>query len=124
VWTRVSDQEGENADKQLKNIPEHLVVAGLSAPLPAGIRVEAVWTWMGERYLDDANQFPLADASVLDLRAARDFGPLHVRLDVLNLTNTRYAQYGYTLTGFDGGTVPYYYPGARLGARVGVEWRN
>jgi outer membrane receptor protein involved in Fe transport len=124
VWTRVSEREGENAGKQLKNIPEHLVTAGLSAPLPAGIRVEAGWTWMGGRYLDDADLFPLGDASVFDLRAMRDFGPLQVRADVLNLTNARYAQYGYTLTGFDGGTVPYYYPGSRLGARIGVEWRN
>lgn len=122
AWTRVTDVESATPNAQLKNIPEHLLLAGAVARLPAGLRLEVDWTWMGGRYLDDADVFPLGNASVVNLRAARDFGPLNVWFDLLNLTNARYAQYGYALTGFDGRAVPYDYPGARLGARVGVRW--
>jgi len=77
---------------------------------------------MSRHFLDDADLFPLGHASVVDLRASRDFGPLNVWLDLFNLTNARYAQYGYVLTGFDGGAVPYDYPGSRFAARVGARW--
>ena len=47
---RASSREtGEHEGAQLKNVPEHLVRAGLSAALPAGFSAEAIWTWMGRR---------------------------------------------------------------------------
>lgn len=124
AFTRVESRTGEHEGKQLKNIPEHLLRAGLSAALPAGITADAIWTWMGKRYLDDDNVFPLGDASVVDLRLTRSFGKLAARLDLSNLTNTRYAQYGFALADFSGGVAPYYYPGSRFAARVGVDWKN
>ena len=122
TWTRVTDLQSATPNAQLKNIPEHVFLAGLSAALPAAVRLEVDWTWVAGRYLDDGDVYPIDDASVLNLRVARDFGPLNVWLDVLNLTNARYTQYGYALTGFDGRDVPYYYPGSRIGARIGVRW--
>lgn len=124
AFTRVESRTGEHEGKQLKNIPEHLLRAGLAVALPAGIGADAIWTWMGKRYLDDDNVFPLGDASVVDLRLSRSFGKLMVRLDLSNLTNTRYAQYGFALSDFSGGVAPYYYPGSRFAARFGVDWRN
>jgi len=125
AWTRVEAGTGEHQGKQLKNIPEQLVRAGLSVNLPFGISAEAVWTWMADRWLDDDNLFPLGDTSVVDLRLLKNFGNLGVRVDLANLTNAHYSQYGYALASFvTGGQVPYYYPGSRLAARIGIDWKN
>jgi len=124
AFTRVESQTGENAGAQLKNIPEHLLRAGLGIALPAGFSADAIYTWMGKRYLDDADLVPLGDVSVVDLRVSKVFGSLRARLDISNLTNTKYAQYGFQLADFSGNQVPFYYPGARLAARIGVDWRN
>ena len=126
TWTRVESRtgEGEHPGKQLKNIPEHLVRAGVAAALPAGLSAEAIWTWMGKRWLDDDDVYPLGDASVVDLRLSRSFGALRARIDLSNLTNTKYSQYGFALPDFSGGVVPFYYPGARLAVRVGVDWKD
>jgi outer membrane cobalamin receptor len=125
AWTRVESRTGEHEGTQLKNVPEHLVRAGLSAALPAGFSAEAIWTWMGRRWLDDDDVLPLGDASVVDLRLSKSFGSLRARLDLSNLTNTKYAQYGFALTDFSTGQpAPFYYPGARLAARFGIDWRN
>ncbi len=124
AWTRVEAGTGEHVGKQLKNIPEQLVSAGLSLNLPAGMTAEAIWTWMADRFLDDDNLYPLGDASVVDLRLAKAFGNLAVRLDLGNLTNTAYSQYGYALFSFlTNQQVPYYYPGSGFTARVGVDWK-
>ncbi|HEY7112538.1 MAG TPA: TonB-dependent receptor [Thermoanaerobaculia bacterium] len=125
AWTRVESRTGEHEGRQLKNVPEHLVRAGLSAALPAGLTAEAIWTWMGRRWLDDDDVFPLGDASVVDLRLSKTFGALRARLDLSNLTNTKYAQYGFALTDFSTGQpAPFFYPGARFAARFGIDWRN
>jgi outer membrane receptor protein involved in Fe transport len=124
AWSRVESRTGEHEGKQLKNIPEHLVRAGVVARLPAGFEASAIWTWMGSRWLDDDNVYPLGDDSIVDLRLAKSFGSLRARLDLSNLTNTRYSQYGFALTDFfTGGQVPYYYPGARFAARFGIDWK-
>jgi outer membrane receptor protein involved in Fe transport len=125
AWTRVEARTGEHTGKQLKNIPEQLVSAGLGMNLPAGITAEAIWTYMADRWLDDDNLYPLGNASVVDLRVAKTFGNLGVRLDLGNLTNTTYSQYGYALFSFlTQQQVPYYYPGAGFTARIGIDWKN
>jgi outer membrane receptor protein involved in Fe transport len=125
AWTRVESRTGEHEGKQLKNIPEQLLRAGLGVNLPAGVSAEAIWTWIADRYLDDDNLYPLGDASVVDLRVMKSFGNLGVRVDFANLTNTHYSQYGFALFSFlTGNQVPYYYPGSRFAARVGIDWKN
>ena len=124
VWSRVESRTGEHEGKQLKNIPEHMVRAGLLARLPAAVEASAVWTWMGKRFLDDEDVFPLGDVGILDLRLARAFGSVRARLDLSNVTNRKYSQYGFTLTDFTTfQDVPFYYPGARVAARFGLDWR-
>jgi outer membrane receptor protein involved in Fe transport len=124
AWSRVESRTGEHEGRQLKNIPEHLVRAGVLARLPGAIEASAVWTWMGRRFLDDDNRFPLGDVSLVDLRLARAFGNLRARLDLSNLTNRKYSQYGFALTDFATfQDVPFYYPGARFAARFGIDWR-
>ena len=47
------------------------------------------------------------------------------RLDLGNLTNTAYSQYGYALFSFlTNQQVPYYYPGSGFTARIGVDWKK
>jgi len=121
---RVESRGGENPGRQLKNIPEHVVRTGVSARLPAEIETEAVWTWTGRRWLDDANAFRLPDASVFDLRVARSFGDFRLRIDVANLLDARYADVGFTLADFQGGEVPYVYPAAGRSVRIGLDWRR
>jgi outer membrane receptor protein involved in Fe transport len=121
-WTRVEPLEGDDRGTQLKNIPEHLVRAGLGAALPASLQAEVHYTWMGGRFLDDPNRIPLADASVLDLRLQRAFGGVRVRLDLLNLTDEEYEQFGFALPDFTGGVAAYYLPGAGFAARAGIDW--
>ncbi len=122
--TRVEARGGENSGSQLKNIPENVVKAGVSGRLPAGIDADAVWTWSGRRWLDDADEFRLPDASVVDLRVARSFGDFRVRIDVANLLDARYADVGFTLADFQGNAVPYVYPATGRSIRVGLDWKR
>jgi len=123
-WTRVESRGGENRGRQLKNIPEHVVRAGVSARLPGELEAEAAWTWTARRWLDDADRFRLSDASVVDLRVSRRFGDFRVRLDVANLADARYADVGFTLSDFQGRDVPYVYPSAGRSIRIGLDWRR
>ncbi len=74
----------------------------------------------GGAYLDDENTLPLDGASTVDLRLRGSIAGQIVFVDVLNVADTRYDEYGFTLTGFTGETVPYAYPGAPRAVRVGV----
>lgn len=123
AWSRVEPREGESRGHQLKNIPEHVLRPGLSAELPFGLRADIQYTWMAGRYLDDANELPLEDASVLDLRLARAFGAIEARLDLLNLADDEFSELGFALSDFTGGTVPYYLPAPGFAARVGLDWK-
>ena len=123
-WTRVESRGDADAGNQLKNIPEHVVRAGGRAELPGSLSLEAVWTWTGRRWLDDADQFRLPDVSVFDVRLARDLGEFRLHLDVLNAGNARYADVGFTLADFQGNEKPFVYPAAGRSFRVGLDWRR
>lgn len=124
AWTRAEAREGENAGRQLKNIPEHLVRAGVALTLPFGFRSQIAASRMGGRYLDDANRFPLSDAWTVDLRIERSFGPVTARVDVWNAGDARSEEIGYALADFRGGSVPYSYPGGRRSVRAGISIRR
>ena len=123
-WTKVESRGGAGDSGQLKNVPEHVVRAGVAGRLPGALEAEVVWTWTGRRWADDADQFRLPDASTVDLRIARAFGDFRVRLDVTNLADARYADVGFTLSDFSGNTVPYGYPAAGRVVRLGLDWRR
>jgi outer membrane receptor protein involved in Fe transport len=120
AWTRVVAREGENAGRQLKNVPRHIVRVGLAATLAPALRAEAVATAMAGRYLDDANRFSLGDFVTVDLRVERRFRSLAARLDVWNVADARTREIGYALTDFRGRDIPYAYPGARRSLRAGL----
>jgi outer membrane cobalamin receptor len=108
-----------SSDLQLKNVPRHLFTVGASFDLPAGIGGYARYNRAWGAFFDDANVFPIDGPSTLDLRVRRGFGRHTAFVDVLNATNTTYAEYGYTLTDFQGRDVPYAYAGAPRAIRVG-----
>lgn len=123
AWTRAEPRHGEHRGRLLKNIPEHMARAALEAALPGALRASLSWSFMAGRYLDDANAFPLDDASTVDLRLERDAGRWTIRLDVLNLADAEFPQLGFILPGFDGSAALYEYPAPGLSARAGLEWR-
>jgi vitamin B12 transporter len=122
-WTRVEPLDGENRGTQLKNIPEHLVRAGIRASPTPPFQALLHYTWMGGRFLDDANRIELGESSVLDLRLQYAFDPVRLRLDLLNLTDEDYEQLGFALPDFSGGETAYYLPAAGFAARAGLDWQ-
>lgn len=113
---------GANEGRQLKNIPRHLLRAAATVRLPLQIEAHGVASWLGERYLDDANTIRLDDATVLDVRLIRRFGSSRLRLDLLNLTDARYAELSFVLPDLQGGLVPYQFPAAGFAFRAGLDW--
>jgi outer membrane receptor protein involved in Fe transport len=110
----------EGAATQLKNVPRHQLMAGVAAGLgwqiESFLSVGRVW----EAFLDDENVVPVQSATVVDLRVRRRFGVGTLFLDVLNLADRQYDEYGFVLADFSGGTVPYAYAGAPRVVRAGL----
>jgi iron complex outermembrane receptor protein len=106
--------------RQLKNVPRHVFTLSADADLPAGLGAHVWFRRTAGAFLDDANGLPIDGAATVDLRVRGAVGAATLFLDVLNLADDRYDEYGFTLTGFTGETVPYDYPGAPRALRVGV----
>jgi outer membrane receptor protein involved in Fe transport len=122
AWTRVEAGDEDRRGRQLKNIPEHRLRAGLTARLPAGVRADLRVAWSAGRWLDDSNAFALADERVVDVRIWRAFGRLRARLDALNLTDRQWEPLGVTVPDFTGGVSPHYWPAPGRAVRAGLEW--
>jgi hypothetical protein len=71
-------------------------------------------------YLDDENTSPLDGPSRLDIRLRRPAGRHQVFVDLYNITNDHFEEYGYALSDFTGRAVPYVYRGAGAAARAGL----
>jgi len=119
AYSRVTEQ-GADDGRQLKNVPRHAVAVAATADLPLGIGAYLRYQHRGGAYLDDENRFAVRGPSTLDARIRRSIGRHVVFLDVLNATNDRYEEYGFTLADFAGGTAPYVYPGAPRAVRAGM----
>ena len=121
VWTRVGLRDPAAADRQLKNIPKHVLRAGLTARLPGAVTLEARGEWMGRRFLDDANAYPLRSAALVDGRVQRTFGRVRARIDATNLAARDWEAVGYALPDLEGRPVPYVFPGTGRAVRAGVD---
>lgn len=121
--TNVESQEGSYQGKQLKNIPRHLLRLTASTTLSNRLSAGIVASWIGQRFLDDANLMPLDDAATVDLRILYEVGPLRVSLDLLNLTDADYEELGFVLPDLEGMFVPYVIPAAGREIRAGLQWR-
>lgn len=117
---RVTDLPGPGADVQLKNVPRHLVSAGVSVDFPWKLGAFARYNHTGGGFLDEPNTLPIDGPSTLDVRLRRAVKGHALFLDVINATNNVYEEYGYTLTDFSGRVAPYAYAGALRAVRAGV----
>jgi hypothetical protein len=77
---------------------------------------------MARRFLDDANQFPLQGAVLLDARVQRSFGRVRARIDATNLGGRDWEAVGYALPDLQGRPVPYVFPGAGRAVRAGLDF--
>ena len=123
AWSLASPRSGPYTDRQLKNIPTHVIRPGLTIRGPRDVYVTARYTGATGRFLDDENTLALRPARTLDLRVDRSFPRLRTFIDFTNLTNAHVEEYGFVLSDSIGRAVPFYYPGAGFNARVGVELR-
>jgi iron complex outermembrane receptor protein len=107
-------------DLQLKNVPRHMIGVAADVDLPWHVSAFARYSHLSGAYLDDENALAIDGPSRLDLRVRRPIGRHLAFLDVYNVTDDRYEEYGFTLTSFTGEVVPYVYPGASVAVRGGV----
>jgi iron complex outermembrane receptor protein len=106
---------------QLKNIPRDVVRLVWSGRI-AGCELSARQTWQMGRYADDREQVPLDDVKRTDLRLARDFGSIRLRVDVLNAFDDDALELGYLLPTLDGSPdVLHGFAPAPRAFRVGIE---
>lgn len=117
TWTRVEPVEGSNRGRQLKNIAEHVVRGDLA--LRTMVDVHIAVEHAAGRWLDDANAFPLDDATVVDVRLSRTIGVLNLSIETLNLFDADYAPLGFALS-----DVPFYFPAAGRSVGVTLSWRE
>ena len=116
-WSRVTPG-GDT--RQLKNVPQHTLSAAATVMLPRSWTVDAQVRQSWHTYLDDDHQFALDTGRAIDVRIRRDAGRWAVFADVLNLFDDRAEEFGFTLTGLRGETVPYVYRGSPRLARLGT----
>jgi outer membrane cobalamin receptor len=130
IWNRVqpsfaytlSRVTRVGGDLQLKNVPRHAVSIAGYAELPQNLAAYLRYRHTAGAFLDDENTLPIEGPSAIDLRVRRLFGNHAVFIDVINLADDRFEEYGFTLTDFQGGVVPYAYPGASRAVRAGASF--
>ena len=118
---QVTDQLAANTSLQIKNVPKHLFSAGVTFNVPKAVSGMVRVRHTRGGFLDDANATGIVGPATLDLRVRRNIGRHFIFLDVTNLTDRAYQEYGYTLTSFQGRVVPYVYAGAGRAMRVGTS---
>ena len=121
AWTKVQPIEKDPAVDQLKNIPRHLWRPAVVLQLPASVSAAVAYTHTAGKYLDDGNVFPLNDQKSIDIRFGKAFRAIRATLDLMNVTDDRFEEMGFSLSDFAGGQVPYYFPGSGFAARAGLE---
>ena len=118
-YTHVRDLNASDSDAQLKNIPRHLLSAGISLEAPWRLNTFARVSRSAGGFLDNANLFPIDGRATIDVRISRLVGRQMLFVDVVNATNNTYAEYGYTLSDLRGRPAPYVYGGAQRAIRAG-----
>jgi outer membrane cobalamin receptor len=117
TWTRVEPAGGEHRGRQLKNIAEHVLRADFNFRLGADVHVAAEHA--AGRFLDDANRFPLDDATVVDVKVARGVTPtLTLALEGHNIFDDQYAPLGFALD-----DALFYYPAQPRTLSLVLTWR-
>lgn len=117
---QVTDRSAADTSAQLKNVPKHLVSVGVAFNLPKVVSGTLRVRHTAGGFLDDANALAIVGPTTVDLRVRHNLGRQFIFLDVTNLTDRAYQEYGYTLTDFRGRVVPYVYAGSGRAVRLGT----
>jgi outer membrane receptor protein involved in Fe transport len=117
-WSRVSARSGQNADRQLKNVPEHVLRGAVTVALAPRWNVAVVGLLTEGRYLDDANTRELAEVRSLDFRVRKQWNVLTAELDVRNATDERWDEAGVLLGEGPEGAYVLPAPGIRFAGRL------
>jgi outer membrane receptor protein involved in Fe transport len=107
--------------EQLKNVPRQVFTLAGSIDLPFGLATHIRYRQTSGAFLDDEHAYPIDGPETVDVRLRRSFGRQIIFVDGLNLTDSRYQEYGFTLSDFRGRITPYAYPGAPRAVRIGVS---
>jgi outer membrane cobalamin receptor len=121
AWTSVESVGGGYAGRQLKNIPEHVVQPAVRVWLPLQLQLDASLRLLSGWFLDDANTVAMDDASQLDLRLRRMFGPWGLHVDVVNALDEVVPHVGVVLPSMTGGGVAYGWPSTGRSVSIGVD---
>jgi len=109
-----------DTDRQLKNVPRYVFGVAADVDLAWGLSTYARYYHTSGAFLDDESAFGIDGPSRLDIRVRRPIRGHLAFLDVYNVTDNQYEEYGFTLTSFTGELVPYVYPGASVAVRAGL----
>jgi iron complex outermembrane receptor protein len=123
TWTRAEPLQGAGRGKQLRNIAEHVARVQLGTEERAGFAATVSTDHTAGRYLDDANEIPLEDTTLVDLRLSQRIGAARIVLDGRNLTDQQYAPLGFLLPDFEGSQHQYFYPAPGRSLLVTLEWQ-
>lgn len=115
---------GQFAGEDVPNVPEHQASVNALVPLPRGFSLALSGTYVGKRpFISDfANAFPEMDSYVvLNAKLKYHWRQLTAFLDVNNLLNEKYSEYG--VIGYDsnGNEVRSYYPSPEANFLAGIS---
>ncbi len=110
-----TSRTGDNFGRQLKAIPRHMVVGGVTARLDGGVRLSAIVRSTHDITLDDANTISLPDYTVVDAKVAWRLRSVDIAVEAFNLLGEEYSTTGFPDT--SGSDAVYYYPSAERAVR-------
>lgn len=121
TYTKATIESGQHEDKDFPNVPEHQFTFNTLFPLPYGFSVGVGGVYVGERpFISDfANAFDdQEDYFVLNTKIMYQWKKLNAFLNINNLTDEEYSEYG-VLGSFPDERA--YYPSPKINFLVGVS---
>jgi outer membrane receptor protein involved in Fe transport len=115
TYTSVKFNGGFYDEKNLKGVPHSTIVFGGTYKYQNIAGTITLQTFSG-RYLDDSNVYYLDGSTELNVRISYKRKNLRGYIDMDNILNAQFNQWGYTL-----GSQQYLYPHAPSSIRIGVE---
>jgi iron complex outermembrane receptor protein len=124
TYTDATIRDGQFAGNEVPNVPENLASLRALVPLPGGFSLALNGSYVGKRRFisDFANAFPKMDSYlVLNAKLKYNWRNMSAYLNVNNLLDKEYSDYG--VVGYDssGNLVRAYYPSPEINFLAGVS---
>ncbi len=125
-WTRAefgsNYTSGDVTGKQINNVPKHSVRAGVDYSFKrASLRMSV--RHVRRQYADEANEVPIPDYTVVDLKGSFSVAAEELYVRIHNLLDASYSPAGYVGPGSDGAPIALFYPAPGRGVDVGLRIR-